>query len=73
MQLPRLISYLCFNVLLDSSELVQCKFELNRGKGYVVEGYDSGNPLYTANDFILLKEKVSDDSDAVFLGGSKLL
>jgi len=30
---------------------------------YVVAEYDSGKPFYPLNDFILLKEKVSDDNE----------
>ena len=29
---------------------------------YVVAEYDSGKPFYPLNDFIILKEKVSDDN-----------
>ena len=60
----RLVCYLYFNVLLEGtiSELVQCKFELNRGMDYLVEEYNAGNPLYPSNDFILVKNMVSDET-----------
>ena len=51
-----------FNVYSEGTigEQVQCKFELNRGLDYVIEEYNAGNPLYPSNDFILVKNKVSD-------------
>jgi len=51
------------NVLWAPGKLVQCKLELTRGMDYLVEEYQSMNPLYPSNDFILLKEK--DNTNAI--------